>query len=65
MESLNSILFSCSVSREGESTDVFADRGFAVAEAMGIFLQKFFLLENQQSELAKIKKYLTVQKQSL
>lgn len=57
MESLNSILLSCPVSREGKSTDVFADRGFAdaVAEAMGMFPQKCFLLENQQSEFTKIK----------
>lgn len=57
MESLNSILLSCSVSREGKSTDVFADREFAdaMAEAMGMFSQKFFLLGNQQSEFTNIK----------
>lgn len=51
------ILLSCSVPREGKSTDVFADRGFAdaVAEAMGMFPQKFFLLEDQQSEFSKMK----------
>lgn len=35
----------------------FADRGFAdaMAEAMGMFSQKFFLLGNQQSEFTNIK----------
>lgn len=47
----------CSVAREEKSTDVFADRRFAdaEAEAVGMFPQKFFFPENQQSEFTKIK----------